>query len=210
MFTSPSRFLDPLLATAIHLLLTPGDRESSDSESEPNKQQPTARPSRVLRVPYTIKPGGPRAGSLSVNDPQLNDREVPRLNLSEGFFELPPPIAPRSGPGASRFRRKDPIVLVHRLLRKLMAAHDYGGAARALAVLHRLHGMFDPDVYRYTVALLRLSGDDTVRESAAERSRLIVRNRSSESGRCRGLVRMNQAGDVLPENASCTCVRPHC
>lgn len=58
---------------------------------------------------------------------------------------------------------RDVVVQVHRLLRAMVAGQDYAGAARALAVLHRLHGGFDPDVYRYTVALLRMSGDHTVR-----------------------------------------------
>lgn len=52
---------------------------------------------------------------------------------------------------------------VHQLLRAMVAGQDYAGAARALAVLHRLHGAFDPDVYRYTATLLRVSGDHTVR-----------------------------------------------
>lgn len=65
-----------------------------------------------------------------------------------------------------KMQYKDPPEHAHCLLRSMMAAQDYAGAARVLATLHRLHVLFDPDVYRYTVALLHLSGDHQVCEVA--------------------------------------------
>lgn len=116
-----------------------------------------------LRAKYTLRRGGPRAGPLSVNDPEL---AVPHDGfnplLSEGFFALPSPLAPEGVGKEWRVKFRDAVVHVHLLLRAMLAGQDYAGAARSLAVLHRLHGAFDPDVYRYTVALLRLSGDHTV------------------------------------------------
>ena len=74
--------------------------------------------------------------------------------------------SPFGPPGARvgwKMRTRDAPQHVHRLLRAFAAAHDYAGAARSLATLHRLHDGFDPDVYRYTTALLRLAGDHRVR-----------------------------------------------
>lgn len=108
----------------------------------------------------TVKGGGARSGPLSVNDPQLDATDLAmKLLRSENFLSLACPI----GAGSSwRIKYRDAEVLVHLLLRAMMAAQDFAGAARALATLHRALGRFDPDVYRYTVALLRLSGDHQV------------------------------------------------
>lgn len=113
-----------------------------------------------------------------MNDPQLeppensNDNESnnktggrrrsDRFILSESFFNIASPFGPFGAGNEWRVLPRDAPEHVHRLLRALVAAQDYAGAARALATLHRLHSSFDPDVYRYTVALLRLAGDHQV------------------------------------------------
>lgn len=95
-----------------------------------------------------------------MNDPQLEATDfATKLLRSENFLSLACPI----GAGNSwRIQYRDATVHVHLLLRAMVAAQDFAGAARALATLHRLHCRFDPDIYRYTVSLLRLSGDHQV------------------------------------------------
>lgn len=103
---------------------------------------------------------GARAGPLSVNDPQLDATDfATNLLRSENFLHLACPI--RAG-NSWKIQYRDATVHVHLLLRAMVAAQDFAGAARALATLHRVHCRFDPDVYRYTVSLLRLSGDHQV------------------------------------------------
>ncbi|CAM9838323.1 unnamed protein product [Ectocarpus sp. 12 AP-2014] len=134
--------------------------QNSTASAVPKQEHQPQPASSSLRGTYDVNRKG-LAGPLSVNDPQLLEPPTHRLRFtnSESFFNIASPFGP---PGASNtwsLSRRDAPEHVHLLLRALMAAHDYAGAARALATLHRLHSLFDPDVYRYTVALLRLAGD---------------------------------------------------
>lgn len=144
-----------------HLQFNSGKEESAGSDEElPPRNVPSRR-----RAPYDLVPGGPRAGPLSVNDPQLRGPTTFTPLLSKAFIALQSPFGP---PGRRNQMRgthyRIHISHIHQLLRAMMAAHDYAGAARVLATLHRLHENFDPHVYRYTVAILRLSGDHSVRK----------------------------------------------
>ncbi|CAN0466367.1 unnamed protein product, partial [Hapterophycus canaliculatus] len=114
-----------------------------------------------LRRPFNIHRGASAlAGPLSVNDPQLAPPdEKNRCILSESFFSIASPFGPPGAGNDWSVLQRDAPDHVHQVLRALVAAKDYAGAARALATLHRLHSVFDPDVYRFTVALLRLAGD---------------------------------------------------
>lgn len=137
--------------------------QNSTASAVPKQEHQPQAASSSLRGTYDVNRKG-LAGPLSVNDPQLLEPPTHRLRFtnSESFFNIASPFGP---PGASNtwsLSRRDAPEHVHLLLRALMAAHDYAGAARALATLHRLHSLFDPDVYRYTVALLRLAGDHQV------------------------------------------------
>ncbi|CAM9539278.1 unnamed protein product, partial [Ectocarpus fasciculatus] len=134
--------------------------QNSTASAIPKQEQQPQPASSSLRGTYDVHRKG-LAGPLSVNDPQLLELPTHRQRFinSESFFNIASPFGP---PGASNnwsLSRRDAPEHVHLLLRALMAAQDYAGAARALATLHRLHSLFDPDVYRYTVALLRLAGD---------------------------------------------------
>ena len=130
---------------------------------------PTAAspPSASLPRPrgnYDPARGSALLGPLSVNDPQLEPHDTgDRFILSESFLNIASPFGPFGASNEWRILQKDAPEHVHRLLRALVAAQDFAGAARALATLHRLHSAFDPDVYRFTVALLRLSGNHQVR-----------------------------------------------
>lgn len=113
---------------------------------------------------YDPARGSALLGPLSVNDPQLERQDKgDRFILSESFLNIASPFGPFGASNDWRILQKDAPEHVHRLLRALVAAQDYAGAARALATLHRLHSVFDPDVYRFTVGLLRLSGNHQVR-----------------------------------------------
>ena len=113
--------------------------------------------------------GTARAGPLSVNDPQLDPRPGGNFELlADSFLTLSSPFGPPGAKNSWRMQYTDAPEHVHRLLRAMVSAQDYAGAARALATLHRLHSLFDPDVYRYTVALLRLSGDHQVGPTAMD------------------------------------------
>eukprot|EP00903_Cladosiphon_okamuranus_P010417 g9853.t1 len=120
-----------------------------------------AAPSPRPRGNYDPARGGTALlGPLSVNDPQLEPHDRgDRFVLSESFLNIASPFGPFGTGNEWRILQKDAPEHVHRLLRALVAAQDYAGAARALATLHRLHSAFDPDVYRFTVALLRLSAN---------------------------------------------------
>lgn len=139
-------------------------QSSSTAAAAASAAAPSTAPPR-LRGIYDPGRGGSAllAGPLSVNDPQL---EPPgrgdRFILSESFFGIASPFGPRGAGNDWRVLRKDAPEHVRLLSRALMAAQDYAGAARSLATLHRLQRSFDPDVYRYTVALLRVSGNHQV------------------------------------------------
>lgn len=152
-------------------LLEPGGAGSSifDGELQDGKPPddngpfPEVLPSRV-RAAYHLHPGGRRKGPLSVNDPELPQTPANRRSVFDSFYEIPSPFGHYDARSQWRIHYRDHIAHVHRLLRILMAAQDFAGAARCLAVLHRLHATFDPNVYRYTVNLLRLHGDHSVRK----------------------------------------------
>ncbi|CAN0375585.1 unnamed protein product, partial [Pylaiella littoralis] len=135
--------------------------EDRRNENLSSTSAPTPRPRGI----YDPNRGSALLGPLSVNDPQLQPPDKisggsgDRFILSESFFNIASPFGPFGAGNDWRVLPRDAPEHVHRLLRALVAAQDYAGAARALATLHRLHSAFDPDVYRYTVALLRLAGD---------------------------------------------------
>ena len=144
-------------------------QEPSQDYHHHHHHNPTAAspPSASLPRPrgnYDPARGSALLGPLSVNDPQLEPHDTgDRFILSESFLNIASPFGPFGASNEWRILQKDAPEHVHRLLRALVAAQDFAGAARALATLHRLHSAFDPDVYRFTVALLRLSGNHQVR-----------------------------------------------
>ncbi|CAN0373995.1 unnamed protein product, partial [Discosporangium mesarthrocarpum] len=78
-----------------------------------------------------------------------------RSSKRTGSYEvLPNPLQRRSGKHSVYH-----YDILKCLVRNMMAGHDLAGVARALATLHRFQRNMDPDVYRFTVALLRRHGD---------------------------------------------------
>lgn len=175
VFLSILRYRSPLPSPKTVLLRDPPADDETGSNSAVKQEPPEVEldddaiddDTSHVRGPYHIDKGRALAGPLSVNDPEFASFSRGGINtvLSESFFTLCSPFGPPGARNMWRMQSREAPEHVHRLLRAFVAAQDYAGAARALATLHRLMVSFDPDVYRYTSALLRLAGDHQVRSS---------------------------------------------